>query len=74
MASQSQMTAMDQIKSPICRRRDWLQEEMGCLFIDSAVPNNDAESITDWGRICSHCVHGVHFFQNEYPFLWPLSS
>lgn len=55
---------------------------MGCLFIDSAVPNNDAESIADgvgrgqvvvsvWGGgLCSHCVCGVHYSLNECPFFW----
>lgn len=31
------------------------RRKIGYLVIDSAAPNNDAESITDCGRICSHC-------------------
>ena len=42
--------------------------KIGCLFIDSAAPNNDAESITDRGRICSHSVRAVHYSQNRCPY------
>lgn len=37
------------------RREIGSSRKIGCLLIDSAAPNNDAESITDWERICSHC-------------------
>lgn len=58
----------DRYNHQFVRQEIGSSKKIGCLFIDSTVPNNEAESIIDWGRICSHCVRAVHYSQNECPY------